>query len=210
MKTIGVVSQKGGVGKSTLTRDIARQFAQEGWSVKIADLDFKQTTSVDWNAVRQGADIKPDISAETFKNADQVTKIVGFALVVIDGKGHADTDTLKIAQISDLVVIPTGATRDDLVPQVRLAHELIKHGIPKGRILFVLNNVVEVASPDVVAAMQYIGEAGYDCVSRAIPKRRAYQNAQDSGRSISEVPHPGLAKAASSVVDEIAAKFLKL
>lgn len=210
MKKIGVVSQKGGVGKSTLARDIARQFASEGWSVKIADLDVKQTTSVDWNAIRQGADIKPDISAETFKTADQVSKIVGFALVVIDGKGHADTDTLKIAQISDLVVIPTGATRDDLMPQVRLAHELVKNGIPKQRIMFVLNNVVESASPDVVAAMEFIAEAGYDHASRAIPKRRAYQNAQDSGRSISEVPHPGLSKAASAVVDEIAARFLNL
>src|SRR4051794_37335074 len=37
--TIGVISQKGGVGKSTVARLIAREFAQAGWNVKIADLD---------------------------------------------------------------------------------------------------------------------------------------------------------------------------
>jgi len=37
---IAVVSQKGGVGKSTCARLIAREYAQAGWNVKIADLDL--------------------------------------------------------------------------------------------------------------------------------------------------------------------------
>src|SRR5215467_13387540 len=36
---IGVVSQKGGVGKSTIARLVAREFAAQGWQVKIGDLD---------------------------------------------------------------------------------------------------------------------------------------------------------------------------
>jgi MinD-like ATPase involved in chromosome partitioning or flagellar assembly len=36
---IGVVSQKGGVGKSTLCHLIAREYAAGSWNVKIADLD---------------------------------------------------------------------------------------------------------------------------------------------------------------------------
>jgi chromosome partitioning protein len=36
---IAMVSQKGGIGKSTLSRLIAREYANAGWSVKIADLD---------------------------------------------------------------------------------------------------------------------------------------------------------------------------
>ena len=34
---IGVVSQKGGVGKSTISRLVAREYAAAGWTVKIAD-----------------------------------------------------------------------------------------------------------------------------------------------------------------------------
>ena len=37
---IGFVSQKGGVGKSTLSRAVAREAANEGLNVKIADLDI--------------------------------------------------------------------------------------------------------------------------------------------------------------------------
>jgi len=32
---VGMVSQKGGVGKSTLARLLAREYAQAGWKVKI-------------------------------------------------------------------------------------------------------------------------------------------------------------------------------
>lgn len=210
MKRIGVVSQKGGVGKSTLARDIARQFASDDWAVKIADLDVKQTTSCDWNAIRQSNNITPDISVESFKSAAQVERITGYNLVVIDGKGHSDVDTLQIAKISDLVVIPTGATRDDLVPQVRLAHELVKGGVKASRLFFVINNVIDAKGPDVVEAMAYIREAGYEVATTAVARRRAYQNAQDNGRSLSETTFPSLASAASTVVEEIAARFLKM
>ena len=45
---VGLVSQKGGVGKSTLARLVAREYAAAGWQVKIADLDISQGTSTDW------------------------------------------------------------------------------------------------------------------------------------------------------------------
>jgi ABC-type transport system involved in cytochrome bd biosynthesis fused ATPase/permease subunit len=47
---IGVVSQKGGVGKSTIARLIARELAAQDWEVKIADLDISQATSYHWRA----------------------------------------------------------------------------------------------------------------------------------------------------------------
>jgi hypothetical protein len=39
---IGIASQKVGVGKSTLARLIAREYAAADWNVKIADLDIGQ------------------------------------------------------------------------------------------------------------------------------------------------------------------------
>ena len=45
---ICMCSQKGGVGKSTLARLVAREYANAGWSVKIADLDVSQGTSFNW------------------------------------------------------------------------------------------------------------------------------------------------------------------
>lgn len=209
MKKVGVVSQKGGVGKSTIARDLARQFAFEGWKVKIADLDLKQTTSCDWNAIRQAANIEPGISVESFQSPQKALLVSGFDLLVFDGKPHSDIETRRIAEASDLVVIPTAATRDDLVPQVLLAHELQAAGIQRERIIFVLNNVIDWEGPEIDAARQYINQAGFAVLDQAVPRRKAYQNAQNEGRSISETPFPGLKALATTAVEQLAAILLK-
>ena len=49
---VAFVSQKGGVGKSTLARALAREAAMSGLKTKIADLDTQQGTSVDWHRTR--------------------------------------------------------------------------------------------------------------------------------------------------------------
>ena len=41
---VGIASQKGGVGKSTLARIMAREFTVGGLRTKIADLDTQQQT----------------------------------------------------------------------------------------------------------------------------------------------------------------------
>ncbi|WP_344840358.1 P-loop NTPase, partial [Actinocorallia longicatena] len=45
---IGVVSQKGGVGKSTISRAVATTYAAAGWNVKVADLDINQAFCFSW------------------------------------------------------------------------------------------------------------------------------------------------------------------
>jgi chromosome partitioning protein len=49
---IAMASQKGGVSKSTLARLVACEYANAGWSVKIADLDVSQGTSFSWQGRR--------------------------------------------------------------------------------------------------------------------------------------------------------------
>ena len=49
---VGMISQKGGAGKRTLARLIAREYAITGWNVKIADLDVSEGTSFNWQARR--------------------------------------------------------------------------------------------------------------------------------------------------------------
>ena len=68
---VAFVSQKGGVGKSTLARALAREAAAGGLRVKIADLDTQQGTSVDWHRLRLSQGIEPVVSAEAFATAAQ-------------------------------------------------------------------------------------------------------------------------------------------
>ena len=106
--------------------------------------------------------------------------------------------------MSDLVVIPTGPTTDDLRPQIKLADEFQDAGINTSRIVFVLNNVATTPDgPEARDAFEGIQRAGFRAIKQAIPKRASYQHAQNAGRSISEAPHPSLKSIASAAVIEI-------
>jgi chromosome partitioning protein len=49
---VGLVSQKGGTGKSTLARALGAVVAHAGLKVRIADLDPQQHTVLEWERTR--------------------------------------------------------------------------------------------------------------------------------------------------------------
>ena len=109
---VGVVSQKGGVGKSTIARLLAREYASAGWQAKIADLDIAQGTSFSWQARRLRNDIKPAVAVERFGTVEQALHVADhYDLLILDGPPHSTAGTLRIAQASDLIVLPSGCAR---------------------------------------------------------------------------------------------------
>ena len=72
---VDMVSQKGGVGESVLSRLVAREDALVGWTVKIADLDVFQGTSFNWQSRRLQAGIEPTIPVERFGTVEKARKI---------------------------------------------------------------------------------------------------------------------------------------
>ena len=126
---VGMVSQKGGVGKSTLARMMAREFVQGGLATKIADLDTQQQTCTNWAGRRAESGIDPEIQVQSFASVKSaLEEAARFEALILDGKPNASEQTMEIAKVSDLVVIPTGQTIDDLHPGVVLAHGLLKEG----------------------------------------------------------------------------------
>jgi chromosome partitioning protein len=199
---IAFVSQKGGVGKSTLARALAREAAVGGLITKIADLDTQQGTSVDWNRTRLNAGIQPVISAEAFATADQALKAAEhYDLLIIDGPARTSRGTLDIARVADLVVQPTGASVDDLRPAIREFHALVKAGIPKEKLTFVLNHIGTVAEE--AEARNYVVEAGYTALAGCLFERPAYRKAQNIGRAITETPYVGLKTQADTLIQAL-------
>src|ERR1039458_9868080 len=122
---VAMVSQKGGVGKSTLSRLLACAFAGLGWNVKIGDLDIKQSTSFQWRTRRLQNKLEPDVPVEQFGSVTKALALVDqYDMLILDGEPHADSSTRAVAEKSQLVVIPTGLSLDDLNPAVVLAHDL--------------------------------------------------------------------------------------
>lgn len=204
---IGFISQKGGVGKSTLARLIAREYAAAGWAVKIADLDVAQGTSFNWQARRLRHQLIPDIPVERFRSVQLALKVAGhYDLLALDGPPQASEATWQIAQAAELAVIPTGLSLDDLEPGVLLAHELVGRGVAAGKLAFALCRVGE-SQAEIDEARGYIGQAGYGVLAGDLPERIAYRRAADAGRALTETRFASLnAKAdrlAQAVVDRL-------
>ena len=199
---IAFVSQKGGVGKSTLARGLAREAAKSGLTAKIADLDTQQGTSVEWHRRRLNEGVEPVVSVEGYKTADQaLSQAAHYDLLIIDAPARASEGTQKIAERAQLVVQPTNPALDDLGPAVRLFHELTKAGIPKSRLVFALNHVLTEAEE--VAAREYLREAGYAVLQGYIPSKTSYRDAQNHGRAITETRYGALNEKADSLIQAL-------
>jgi chromosome partitioning protein len=199
---VAFVSQKGGVGKSTLARALGREATKSGLEVKIADLDTQQGTAVDWYRIRLDANIEPIVPVELFRTAQQALAITDrYDLLVIDGPARTSKATVEIAAAANLVVQPTGASLDDLRPAVREFHGLVKAGIPKEKLIFALNHIG--TDTEAAEARQYIEEAGYSVLSGYLPERPGYRKAQNAGYAITETRFPGLNGKADALVQSL-------
>src|SRR3954469_7785214 len=185
---IGMVSQKGGVGKSTLARMMAREFAAGGMSAKIGDLDTQQQTCTYWAGRRAEGNVEPEIQVQSFGSVKAaVEDAARFDAYILDGKPNASEQTYEIARASDLVVIPTGQTVDDLHPGVVLAHALMKKGVLIQRIAFAMFKITG-SDKENSAARTYLEQAGYAVLTGDVPVSTAYGTASDAGKAITETP----------------------
>ncbi len=203
---ISFLSQKGGVGKSTLARGVAVEFVKNDWDVHIADMDTTQQSTVNWAERRDAIGVEPYIDAAMYRNPQSALRAVSRCdLLVIDGTPYATQDTKVLAANSDLVIIPTGITHDDLEPSLRLAQELsMKAGLSKNKILMVVMKVPESGDKEAMSTKASIKEWGFSIVDSWMPFRTAYGKAMDAGYSMSETRFTSLNKRAGSILNVIA------
>lgn len=205
---IGVVSQKGGVGKSTIARLLAVEYARLGWDVLIADLDTSQATSYEWNGRRIENEIEPHVAVQQFPNVKMALKKNEevYDMIIFDGAPHATKATEEIANSSDLVILPTGNSPDDLNPQIRLAHELKKKGLSLKKIAFAMSRVGDSDSEynDVV---EYLGATGYFVLDGGIQEKVGYRRAISDGKALSETQYKSLNSKAESFVQAVVDRF---
>ena len=183
---IALVSQKGGVGKSTLARAIAAVAARAGLKVRLVDLDPQQRTLLHWEKARRDNEIWPEITIEALATSEGpgVTAPAD-DLLVLDLPGQMSEATLHVARRAHLVVQPSGPSLDDLHPAVLVFHALLKCGVPRERLAFALCRLLSRAEED--RARDYLSAAGYAVLPGAIPERVAYREALDHGRSLTEI-----------------------
>ena len=204
---IALISQKGGVGKSALARLLAVEVAKSGWATKIADLDPAQGTSTKWKARRDVAGFQPDVAVEKFRTVERALKEADrFDLMLLDGPAHAEQGGRVMASASDLVLMPTGYSLDDMEPQVEAAYEMEESGIDPKRIVFVFCRAKGSVAEDKVAR-SYLHRAHMNVLAPVFPELASIRQGHAEGRAASEVPFTSVQEqaieVAQSIMDEL-------
>jgi chromosome partitioning protein len=106
MKIISVAMQKGGVGKSTLTRSLAVAAAEAGLNVLVLDMDNQQSTT-QWASRREAALPLVAFVTEVGLPAElERARAAGCELVLLDTPPARSTEAPAAVEYSDLVLIP--------------------------------------------------------------------------------------------------------
>ncbi len=200
---ISFLSQKGGVGKSSLARTTAVEFTRAGWDTLLADIDSSQITSNRWAEQRRSiAKIQPEVKTKVFTTTHQaLVEAKNHDLMIIDGAPHSTQGTLEAAEHSDLIIIPTGSSLDDLEPSILLASELA-NSLNSEKIVFALYKTTSSAQER--ESRETIKGYGYTVLDGAIHMKTGYITAFDAGFCATETKYKQLNKQAEVLINSIA------
>jgi len=202
MTIIAFISQKGGVGKSTLSQAFAVEAKKQKIKVLLADCDSQQATSQEWNK------IKGRIPCQVFNQVKDIWPLVKqYDLIIIDAPARTSQGTLEVAKRADLIIQPTGASRADLIPAVKEFNALVKAKIDKKKLLFIPTRLSTPTEYQLIQA--YLKNTGYACSPHYLMEKTSYKQIQNEGRSISEVSYRTLKKQVKELVNELLSSLKK-
>jgi chromosome partitioning protein len=107
MKTLSLIAQKGGTGKTTLGIHLAVQAQRDGLRVLLVDTDPQGSAGAWWQR-RDAAEpvLVQGLGTELAEVLSQADRR-GFDLVVVDTAPHSSEQSRACAERSDMVLIPT-------------------------------------------------------------------------------------------------------
>jgi len=211
MKTLSLIAQKGGTGKTTLAIHLCVQAVRDGLSVVLVDVDPQASASTWWQ--RRAADEPALVQGD----GDELPAILsqarerGYGLAVIDTAPHSSEQATACAQASDWIYIPTrpaildldaiGATTT-LAAAVQAPARIVLNACPPP---------TRFGEPRIVGeARQALVRYGIPVCEVAVSQRAAYSHALIDGRAVSEFEAHGKAAAEIEALWRIAREDLRL
>ncbi|WP_313932076.1 AAA family ATPase [Sphingomonas sp. BAUL-RG-20F-R05-02] len=194
MRTIAIVSQKGGAGKTTLALHIATAAEASGLPSVIIDLD-PQASAAGWGDSRQGeAPVVVALPYSRLSHGLTAASAGGAKLVVIDTAPHSDSVAIAAIKAADLVLIPCRAGILDL-RAISTTAELVASA--KKRAFVLLNAVPPRATQLLADAQAAVAQHGLEVAPVGLQQRAAFGHALTAGQTAPEYEPNG--KAAEEV-----------
>jgi chromosome partitioning protein len=187
VKTITVLSRKGGSGKTTLAVNLALTAFLAGRKVLLADIDPQRSAS---DALRSRVEPGPtlaDITAGKLFLTKSNAMREGFDYLFIDTPAAPEADVAQAVNIADFCLVAGRPSFLDLAPIVRTAEAVRRLG-KSGMV--VLNQahtnrpeVAPVAFPEIMEALRF---CGLPLAPHGLRSREAFQKAMAQGRCVAE------------------------
>lgn len=190
MNRIAVISEKGGVGKTTISLDLAVAAARKGSLAAVLDVDPQATASrwtdrrhdetpwvVPTHAVRLGAAVKQAAAQ-------------GVQFLVIDTPPHSSTEALEAARHAEIVLVPVEPHIFSLETISKAADLLRLAGNPPA---YFLVNKAPTQGGESAAAVAFITEQGFLACPVVLHLRAAHRHAANVGQVAAEFDSAGKA-----------------
>ena len=196
MKTVAIISQKGGAGKTTLALHLAVAGHLAGYDTGLIDLD-PQGTAETWGTWRN--DEPPAVigakAATLSRTLDKASK-AGVDLVIIDTPPLAQAEARAAAEAADLVLVPCQLRIFDL-DAIKVTAGLLKSS---NKPAFVVFNRTPSRAPNLYAqGVEAVGGMGMQTAPLMLVERAAYHHAEQEGKAAQELD--GTSKAALEIAE---------
>lgn len=191
MKTVAVISQKGGAGKSTVALHLAVAAERAGKSAAIIDLD-PQASAAGWSDLREAeAPVVSSAQATRLPQLLAAAKAHGAKLLVLDTAPHSETAALAAARAADFVLIPCRPAILDL-RAISASVELVRLA---GKPAAIVLNAVPPRGPLADEAQRAVETYGLPVSPVRIGQRASYIHALTLGQTAEEIEPNGKAAA---------------
>ncbi len=189
MKVLAVLSQKGGVGKTTLATCLAVAAEQAGQRVAILDIDPQATASF-WKDVRS-QETPAVVSVQSIRLGAMIKACAdaGTDLVIIDGAAVARDVTFEASKHADFVIVPTKTAVFDTMSMTHTLDVVREQKKPFAVVL----TFVPPQGQETRDAMAAIKELGASVCPVTIGNRKAFFRAQGTGLAVQEFEPDGAA-----------------